>query len=372
MRHAPGRVRRDRALRQQFGEQPFRVHARDHRLGAIGDAARDHACRAVALDDHFGDRRVEDDLDALLPRRLGHGLGDRAHAADRMAPRAIHTRRLAEDMVEQDIGRARPIRAPIMADDGVEAEQGLDEVVAEIAVENVGRRLREEVDDMALVLEPQPPDAAAELEQRHQIAKPAPGIGRRAQQPLPKHADDFLQRGRVGVVILRILPGVTRNLPLRQPAPAGEQIILADRRQEIVDLSEHDLQAMFVEPHVADDLRIEQADRVARRRVAEARMEFLGHRRPADDVPRFQHGHLVAALGQVEGAGQGIVPRPDHQDVAASGRGHSGSIAARLLDFKAARPLWDAPYDRPRPSRPCLVHGRLRRRSVAGRGGRGT
>ena len=136
----------DRAFGQQVGRTAAWVDARGHRLGAVGLAAGDGAGRAALLDDHLLDRRVEDDLDALLARRLGHRLGDRAHAADRMAPGARDARRLAEDMVEQDIGRARRIGAGIMADDGVEAEQGLDEIVAEIAVEDVGGRLGEEID----------------------------------------------------------------------------------------------------------------------------------------------------------------------------------------------------------------------------------
>ena len=136
----------DRAFGQQPGEQQLGMDAGDHRLGAIRLAAGDGAGRLAALDDHLVDRRVEDDLDARLARRLGHRLGDRAHAADRMAPGALDPGRLAEDVVEQDIGRARRIGAGIMADDRVEAEQGLDEIVAEIALEDVGRRLGEEID----------------------------------------------------------------------------------------------------------------------------------------------------------------------------------------------------------------------------------
>ena len=44
------------------------------------------------------------------------------------------------------------------------------------------------------------------------------------------------------------------DLALGQPVAAGEQIVRPQRRQEIVDLAQHDLQAMLVEPHVADHL----------------------------------------------------------------------------------------------------------------------
>ena len=179
MGHAARGLGRDRALGEQFGEQPLRVDAGDHRLGAPGLAAGDETGRPSLLDDHFLDRQVEHDLDPGLARCLGHRLGDRAHPADRMAPGARHPRRLAEDMVEQDIGRARRIGARIMADDRVEAEQGLDQVVREIALEDVGGGFGEEIDKVALVLEAEPVHPGAELQQGEEVRQPAARIGRR-------------------------------------------------------------------------------------------------------------------------------------------------------------------------------------------------
>src|SRR3546814_5891267 len=40
-------------------------------------------------DEHLGDRAFEADLDAHVPADLGHDLGDPAHAADAVAPRAL-------------------------------------------------------------------------------------------------------------------------------------------------------------------------------------------------------------------------------------------------------------------------------------------
>ena len=111
----------------------------DHRLGAIGLAAGDRAGRPAPFDNDLVDRRVEHDLDALPRAPPCHRLGDRAHAADRMAPGAGDARRLAEHMVEQHIGRARRIGAGIVADHRVEAEQRLDQIVAEIAVRGCRR-----------------------------------------------------------------------------------------------------------------------------------------------------------------------------------------------------------------------------------------
>gem|GEM_PF-5557753 len=231
--------------------------------------------------------------------------------------------------MEEDVGRARRIGAGIMADDGVEPEQRLDQIVAEIAAKDIGRRLGEEIDQMPLLLEPEPPDPAAELQEREQVAQAAAGIGRRAQQPLPEHPDDAVERGGIGVVMFGVGRRMAGNLGPRQPAPAREQVVGTLRGQEIVDFPQHHLEAVLVEPHVADDLGVEQGDRVGRGRVPEAGMEFLGHRRPADHRARFEHGDRKAALGEVEGAGERIVPRADDQDVACHGRAIGGGPVAR-------------------------------------------
>ena len=75
-----------------------------------------------------------------------------AHAADGMAPGAGHARRLAEQMVEQDVGGARRVGRGEIADDAVEREQRLGQIALEIAVEDVARALGGEfVDDADFV-----------------------------------------------------------------------------------------------------------------------------------------------------------------------------------------------------------------------------
>src|SRR5690606_3849804 len=59
-----------------------------------------------------------------------------------------------------------------------------------------------------------------------------------------------------------------------------------------------------------------QADGVAGHRVAEARVEFLRHRRAADDAAPFEHAHLQPGAGEVGGADQAVVAAADDQYVA--------------------------------------------------------
>jgi hypothetical protein len=95
----------------------------------------------------------------------------------------------------------------------------------------------------------------------------------------------------------------------------GQQIFAVIAGKEIVLLAEDDLQAVPFQLHVADDLGIEQADGIARRAVPESRMEFVGHRRAADLVGRFEDRDLETLLGEVMGASQAVMPSADNQNV---------------------------------------------------------
>ena len=254
-----------------------------------------------------------------------------------MAPGPGHAGRLAEDMVEQHIGGAGRVGAGIMADHRVEAEQRLDQRVAEIALQDLRCRAGEEIDDVTLLLQPQPADAAAQLQQRHQVGETAAGIGRGAQQPLADDAHHRIERGRVTAIGFRIGGRMAGDFALGQSAPAGQQIITLQRRQEIVDPAQHDLEAVLIKPHVADHFRLEQPDRIAGGGIAEAGIEFLGHRGAAHNAARFQHRHLQPARGEIVSADQAVMPRPDDQDVAAFPRSaHSAAYRQRLRGPPAA------------------------------------
>src|SRR3546814_2197064 len=72
---------------------------------------------------------------------------------------------------------------------------------------------------------------------------------------------------------------------------------------------------MLDQPHVADDLGLEQAHRVAGDAVAESRVEFLRHRRAADDTSPLDHANLEARLGEIEGADEAVMPGADDDRV---------------------------------------------------------
>ncbi len=94
------------------------------------------------------------DRRAFLLRRFRHGLRDRAHAADRMAPASAFAIRFAEAMMQQHIGRARRIGARVIADDRIEAEGGFDRVALEPMIEKIAGGRGEDVEKIAVALKP--------------------------------------------------------------------------------------------------------------------------------------------------------------------------------------------------------------------------
>src|ERR1700733_13834866 len=69
-------------------------------------------------------------------------------------------------------------------------------------------------------------------------------------------------------------------------------------------------QPMLRQRHVGDDLRIEQGNRVARRRIAKRRRKTLGDSRAARDAAPFEHGYAQARLCQIEGQTNPLWPPP--------------------------------------------------------------
>ncbi len=164
---------------------------------------------------------------------------------------------------------------------------------------------REIVDDASLG-ERQAGHVAPEAQELGDRAGLAADVRRRAQQPFFQQADDHRKFGQVAIICFGVGLVMTPDLLAGEAAPACEQII-AVARKEIVGLAQHDLQAVPFELHVADDLRLEQADGIARGRVAVAGKEFIRDRCAADRAGRLEHGDLHALPRQIISAGQAVV-----------------------------------------------------------------
>ena len=62
-------------------------------------------------------------------------------------------------------------------------------------------------------------------------------------------------------------------------------------------------------------LRVEQADRVGRDRIAEPGIEFLGHRGAADHLAPLDHLDPQPGHREIGRAGEAVMPRADDDDV---------------------------------------------------------
>jgi hypothetical protein len=76
---------------------------------------------------------------------------------------------------------------------------------------------------------------------------------------------------------------------------ADAQVAAVGLRREVEHRPLDDPEAVFGEPQVADHLGVQQAHRVARERVAEARVELLGDGGAADHVAAFEQRDLEPA-----------------------------------------------------------------------------
>ena len=107
-----------------------------------------------------------------------------------MAPGARNAGRLAEQVMEQDIGRAWRVGRGEIADDAVEGEQRLGQVSLEEAIEDVASALRRELVDDTDLVRLQADQIAAQAGKLRQPANARPGFRRRLQQPFADQRDD--------------------------------------------------------------------------------------------------------------------------------------------------------------------------------------
>ena len=229
---------------------------------------------------------VEKDVDTLFSGRPRHGLCDRPHSADCVPPRAGHARGFAEKVMEKHVGASRCVGRSEIADDPVEPEQRLDDVGFEIAVEDLTGASQSEIVDGPRFRERKAGHVLSEAQHFRKRAQLCSDIWRGTEQPLLEQSDDGIEIGDIAVVALRILLRVPRNL-LAGQAVASRKQILALARKEIVCLAEDDLQPVPLQLEIPNDLRIEQADGVACRRVAEARQELISDGSAADSLRRL-------------------------------------------------------------------------------------
>ncbi len=320
-------VRAHQLFVQQLG-----IDVGHHRAGTQGFAVGGHhADRTALLDQHFAHAGPGAQFRAGRARGAGHRLGDRAHAADGVAPGALDPVHLAEHMMQQHVGRTGCIRTGVVADHAVETEQRLHRLALEPAVQVLAGRDGEQIQQFL----------AQGFVQRMQPAPQARGA-QQFRQRLPPTAigqvGGWLQRQRAQHVGNRIEAGLVGRQPLgvagREPgefgaglAAAGQQVATFGQRQEVVATTLDHPQAVAGQIQIGNDPRLQQRDRIGGDRIAEAGMELFGDRRPAQHPAPFQHGHLQSGPRQVGGAGQAIVAPANQQDIP-NGLAHAPSPAS--------------------------------------------
>ena len=238
-----------------------------------------------------------------------------------MTPGAALAVHLAEHVMQQDVCGPRRIGARVVADDAVEAVHGLDRVALEPVVEVVAGRHGEQRQQLAPRAHVEPPQTAADARRAHQLRqRRAPAafkrVRRRGQHQVAQHVRDGVQALAVLGQACRIVRREARHLRLRATG-AGEQIAAVRGWQEVGAAPLDDAQAVAGKIKVADDLRVQQRDRIGGDRVAKPGVELLGDRGAADHCAPLEHGDLEPRRRQVRGAHQPVVSATDDQCIAA-------------------------------------------------------
>ncbi len=336
--HAFAEVRRQRVRRHQLCVEQLRIDVRGDGVGAQRAAVVEHdAGDAVALDDDFAHTGRGLDLDAMLAGGAGEGGADRAHAADGVAPHPFLAVHLAEGVVQHHVGGAGREGARVVADHGVEAEQGFDEFALEPAVQIIRGRFGEEVEQRAGLLHRQMAQAVGDAERAEEFAEAAPRktrgeVRRRLQHQAAQHVGDGVDFAVEGGVAFGVFGGELRQL-LRHAAVGGEEVAAVRRRHEILRAALDDFEPVPRERKVGDDLGIEQAHGVGGDGIAETGMEFRRHRRAAHDCAALDDFDPQAGTAEIGRAGEAVVAGADDDDVVSL---HRKSSRVRRVARRAA------------------------------------
>src|SRR3974390_1280935 len=94
-----------------------------------------------------------------------------------------------------------------------------------------------------------------------------------------------------------------------------KQISAVRRGKEILRAPLDDLQAMSKETKIGDDPGVQQADRVCRNRVSEARKDLLGDASSSYNCSLLDDFDLKPCHPEIRGAGKTVVTRADDDDV---------------------------------------------------------
>ena len=186
---------------EQAQESELGIEIRGHRGGLdLLAAFQHHAARAAVAHQHFGDRRIHADLDALGARRCRDGLRHRAHAAAHETPQPAMSGHAAHAVVQQDVGGTRRARAAVGADHAVGGQRDLDFLGLEPLVEEFGRALGEDLDQRYDIARAQAAHLSGELQVIDEIEAARRELRRRGEQQAFHHLREALQLIFVGGV----------------------------------------------------------------------------------------------------------------------------------------------------------------------------
>jgi hypothetical protein len=242
--------------------------------------------------------------------------GHRAHPAASEAPGADRAVDVAHVVMQQHVRRTRRVHAHGGTDDAAPGEVRFDQVGLEVLAEEVGDAHRVEADHVVDDLLAELRELLAEIDHLADIAGLERGrIRRRAQQ---QRADELAlthHLGRIPVIGVPVRGVVARELaPLDGVVGVVAEDVARARKGDAATVW-HDLEPVFRELEVAEQLGPKQAADVGAVRVDPALLDLAADRGAADIRVALEYQDLETGPGEVGGVRKAIVARADHDRI---------------------------------------------------------
>src|SRR5262249_11760923 len=272
--------------------------------------------------------------------------------ADRVAPKALLAVHLAEGVMQENIGRTGRVGTRVISDDGIEAQPGFHELTLEPAVEVVGGRFRQEIEQRPQIFRGEPTKTIAKAPSFEHFPKARkccclPQVWRCLQHERAKQIGSRVELTGEGRILLGIATAEFRNVAFRA-AFSGKQVPAIQGWKEVLCPTLDNSKSVLQEAKIGDDLWVQQAHGVGGDGISETRMKLFRDRRATDEWSPFEDLDFQPCHAEVGCAGQPIVTCADDDDVvclhrgtlakgasARSGVGHGRTLLHETSIFRA-------------------------------------
>ncbi len=275
-------------------------------------------------------RHARGDHRSRLARGIAKIKRHHAHAALHVAPHAGHSAEASRRVMKADAGGSRIERARVGPDHALAEVRGLQALVAQVALDELGHRpVEEHVLRFVVVAE-----ARLDLLARGRLADPQIAVARWTQR-VAQSAKHVAHRAPAFHVARR--EPANFRLALRVIVPKLHARAVEEGNEEPVDRG-RPRKAALGQIQLGDNERMQKPREIRARRHAHAGEGLLDRAGAAHAAAALEHQHALARARQIRRARQAVVPRAhNHHIPAPRGQFVDGSRQTNLAKDSSGR-----------------------------------